>query len=161
MKFYAGIGSRSTPTDILNIFTKTAKWLDGRNYVLRSGGAKGADSAFEYGAINKQIFYANDATDRALEIASNFHPAWNRCSDYIKKLHGRNTFQILGRDLKTPVDFVICWTPDGCESHEDRSIKTGGTGTAISIASYYNIPVFNFANPDSIDRLREILKLIK
>lgn len=161
MKFYAGIGSRSTPTDILNIFTKTAKWLDGRNYVLRSGGAKGADSAFEYGAINKQIFYANDATDRALEIASNFHPAWNKCSDYIKKLHGRNTFQILGRDLKTPVDFVICWTPDGCESHEDRSIKTGGTGTAISIASYYNIPVFNFANPDSIDRLREILKLIK
>ena len=54
--------------------------------------------------------------------------------------------------------YVICWTPDGCESHLTRSIKTGGTGTAIAIASTNGIPVFNLKNADAIDRLHQFLK---
>jgi hypothetical protein len=57
--------------------------------------------------------------------------------------------QVLGEDLMHPSEFVVCWTPDGCERHEDRGLVTGGTGTAISVASQMGIPVFNVYNPDS------------
>ena len=164
MKYYAGIGSRNTPIDVMNAMTKTAKWLEKFNYVLRSGGAKGADTAFEQGITNpnmKQIFYQNDATEEARKIAKRYHPAWDRMSNFAKNLHGRNAFQILGRDLETPVDFVICWTPDGAETHKDRQYETGGTGTAISIANANGIRVYNFANENSINELRELFKDIK
>ena len=54
--YYAGIGSRETPKNKCRLMTKIAKILSGK-YTLRSGGADGADSAFEAGAgDNKQIF---------------------------------------------------------------------------------------------------------
>lgn len=162
MKKYAGIGSRSTPTDIQIHMTNIATWLELRGYILRSGGAKGADTAFEKGCVNnKEIYYAADANPEAEAIAKRYHKAWDQCGDYAKKLHARNAFQILGATLDDPVDFVICWTPDGCEHHKDRTIETGGTGTAISIASANNIPVFNLANTESVNSLRELLKIIK
>lgn len=147
--YYTGVGSRNTPQDILIIMEAIAKKMSSFGYMLRSGGAKGADSAFEKGAgNNKQIFYAKDATPDAMSIASKFHPAWNRCGDYARKLHGRNSFQVLGPSLNQPSDYCICWTSDGCISHATRSIRTGGTGTAISIAEYYGVPVVNLANHD-------------
>lgn len=161
---YTGIGSRSTPYDILIIMTKIAQWLEKKGYILRSGGAKGADKAFENGVVNvnnKEIFYANDANNEARQIAKRYHPAWHRMSNYAKNLHGRNAFQILGNNLNDPVDFVICWTPDGAETHNERCYETGGTGTAISIANQNGIRVFNLANAGSIDELRTFLKSLK
>lgn len=153
MKYYTGIGSRNTPEEILNFMTDIAKWLSSKGWILRSGGADGADKAFEKGSLASNIYYANDTTKAAMEIASQFHPAWNRCSDYAKKLHGRNAFQILGKNLSTPSKMVICWTPDGCKSHKARTIKSGGTGTAISIADKYNVPIFNLANKNDYQRI--------
>lgn len=156
-KFYTGVGSRTTPSYILSLMTKIAQRLSLEGWMLRSGGAVGADKAFEAGAGTGKVnvFYASDATAEAMAIAARFHPAWHRCSDYAKKLHGRNTFQVLGINLDTPSSFLICWTPDGCVSHETRSIQTGGTGTAISIASAYGIPVFNLARADHRARLEQ------
>ena len=45
--FYAGIGSRETPPEFIDEFIKIGKWLGSHGYILRSGGADGADSAFE------------------------------------------------------------------------------------------------------------------
>lgn len=147
MNYYTGIGSRSTPEDILKIMTKIATYFSRHNdlWTLRSGGAKGADKAFEDGADLKDIYYAKDAQgDKdAARIAEEHHPAWNRCSPYAKMLHTRNVYQILGKELDKPSKFVVCWTPDGCTSSIGRSIKTGGTGTAISIAHSFNVPVYN------------------
>ena len=58
MKFYAGIGSRKTPPSILRIMEHWADTLARDGWVLRSGGAPGADSAFERGALagTTQIF---------------------------------------------------------------------------------------------------------
>ena len=44
---YAGIGSRATPQAELEAMTEAAKMLSEKGYTLRSGGAKGADTAFE------------------------------------------------------------------------------------------------------------------
>lgn len=144
-KFYTGVGSRSTPKHALDLMSNIASVLGRSGWTLRSGGAAGADSAFERGCGSnfKEIYYARDCTPEAQKIASRYHPAWNRCSAYVRKLHGRNSFQVLGRDLNTPSKFLICWTPDGCAQHSSRSIKTGGTGTAISIAWYWNADIYN------------------
>jgi len=133
-RYYAGIGSRETPEYVLKKMTKIANKLD-RGFVLRSGGAKGADVAFEEGSTNKEIFTANDVTSEAVEFSSKFHPNWSACSDYAKKLHGRNAMILFGKDLNTPVEFIVCWTKSGK--------VTGGTGQALRIAKYYDIKVYN------------------
>ena len=157
MAFFAGIGSRQTPINIIKDMVHISKKLVSAGYTLRSGGADGADSAFELGADNailtddherKQIFLPwkgfnkrvsqfDHPTHDAFEIAKKFHPAWNKLSSGGKALHARNVHQILGPDLDSPVEFVVCWTPDGQIS--------GGTGQALRIAMKLEIPIHNLA----------------
>ena len=132
---YAGIGSRQAPEDILSFMTKIAEALDGLGYTLRSGGAIGSDKAFQAGSINSEIFRPNDATPAAIELAGKFHPAWHNCNNYVRKLHGRNSQIILGRELNIKVNFVACWTYGGN--------KNGGTALGMRIAEHYEIPIYN------------------
>lgn len=56
---FAGIGSRETPADVCADMALIANALERRGFVLRSGGAGGADTAFEDGVSSdnaKQIF---------------------------------------------------------------------------------------------------------
>lgn len=46
---YAGIGSRATPPEVLEQMTHAAGELEKQGCLLRSGGARGADQAFEKG----------------------------------------------------------------------------------------------------------------
>jgi len=141
VKYYSGIGARKTPVNILDMMQTLSSKLEKEGFILRSGGADGADTAFERGVEDPNhalIYTAQDLTPDAMQLTSKFHPAWNKCSDYVKKLHARNTLIILGRDLKTPASFIVCWTQD--------AQVIGGTGQGIRIAQAYNIPVFNLAN---------------
>ena len=149
---YAGIGSRETPDRFLKLFIHTGKCSANMGFTLRSGGADGADTAFEQGYDladdiekgKKEIYLPwkgyNDnpsehyfVSKEAIELAKKYHPAWSHCSQGARKLHGRNAYIILGEHLDNPVDFVICWTPE-----------TGGTQQALRMAKDYNIPIFNF-----------------
>ncbi len=153
---YAGIGSRQTPRIVLDTITKLARKLEEQGYILNSGGAAGADKAFERGVLMpscKNIFRADSATDETRNIACEIHPAPHALSGYVLDLMARNTFQIFGAELDRPVDFVVCWTPDGCSSHETRGRNTGGTGQAIEMASRKGIPVINMAIPGWQHRL--------
>jgi len=47
MKFYTGIGSRKTPIDIKTLIINITKTLANNSYILRSGGADGANLFFE------------------------------------------------------------------------------------------------------------------
>lgn len=165
MKYYTGIGSRNTPEDIGSLMEDIAKMLDQKGYTLRSGGANGADTFFEQGAKHKDIFlpwkgfngnqsqlYAN-SDNQATLLAEKHHPVWDKLPRPVRKLMERNVYQILGRDLKTPTSFVVCWTPDGCQSGKTRTWKTGGTGLAISLASSMDIPVFNLQRPEALGLL--------
>ena len=49
-KVYAGIGSRETPDTVLAILEALATVLARAGFVLRSGGAPGADTACEAGS---------------------------------------------------------------------------------------------------------------
>lgn len=146
--YYAGIGSRTTPQDVCNLMTRLAVSLEAKGYKLRSGGADGADKAFERGVrdtANKEIFRPKDATIEAIQLASEVHPAWHHCNDYARRLHGRNSQIILGRNLDVPVKFVICWTPKGNE--------VGGTALGMRLATKRGITVYNLADGDDAAHL--------
>lgn len=170
---YAGIGSRETPDDICLLMTAIAKRLEAEGLMLRSGGAKGADDAFEEGADNiKRIFlpwegFNGRASGRnftvvpfvgtAHRIASEHHPAWWCLSEGSMKLLIRNTPQVLGAACNDPSAFVLCWTPDG--SIGKTTSKTGGTGQAIRIAYAYGVPVFNLRRDDHREAWERFVEL--
>lgn len=154
-QYYTGIGSRETPSHILELMTKIAIYLDSLGFILRSGGASGADTAFSIGTNNKQIFlpwkgfnnctgiYLWDentkkkALNDVVECLGINH--WNNLSNGGKLLHLRNWRQIFGMDLNDKLsDFVICYTQNG--------IPKGGTRTAILLAMKNKIPIYNLGN---------------
>lgn len=187
MKYYTGIGSRNTPYHIQQLIIKIAYKLAGMGYTLRSGAARGADSAFERGASHwfedngesypapaslMQIYipwdsfvsipqdygdcYVSLARQKtkydAEKIASEIHPAWERCSRGAKALHSRNIYQVLGVNLTKPSSFLIAYA----EPAKDGGVK-GGTATAWNLAKKYNVPCFNLYLDQDRKRLEEFL----
>ena len=138
-KYYAGIGSRSTPHEITKIMVSLAQELEEKEYILRVGNHNRIDKAFNSGIINpkhKQVFTSEYIPmDKAKTLASEIHPAWDYCTEFIKNCHGRSVNQVLGEDLLTPIDFVISWTFNGD--------ITGETRTATVLANQHKIPIYN------------------
>ena len=167
--FYAGIGSRKTPAEVLRLFTAVAFVLGrDRGWTLRSGAAPGADTAFETGALMASVghdspdpeiylpwpgFEGRSAsqvrlespTREATKLASTYHPAWTRLSQGARRLHARNSHQVLGAMLDSPVERIVCWTPNGS--------GTGGTGQALRLADVHDIPVWDAGIPSVRARL--------
>ncbi len=158
MKYYTGIGSRETPLDLQTLMTQLAITLSSDNWVLRSGGAEGADSAFEAGASLKRIYLPwtgfNDkyADNRSYvvpeyneEMVLDYHPAPYRLSKAGMKLMSRNSYQVLGDKLDNPSSFLVCWTSDGKMS--------GGTAQAMRIATDFRVPIYNLYHENDLTSL--------
>lgn len=159
-KIYTGVGSRETPLDTLQEMKMLARCLAIRGYTLRSGGADGADSAFEYGCDQgngrKEIYLPwyrfNQNKSRlyiipedAYAIAETLHERWQYLKAPVRKLHARNVLQVLGQELNEPSQFVLCWTRGGAQ--------VGGTATAMRLAVELEIPIVNLWHGDVIKRL--------
>ena len=166
---YAGIGARATPRDIQSIMTAVAQKLEAEDWILRSGGAAGADQAFQRGVTNPaamQIFLPNErpfqghipgsqphlinyqqmpGAKQAFATVNQFHPAPERLSDYARHLMARNAMQALGPALNDPSKMIVAWTPGGQ--------ITGGTGQALRMAQTYGIPVRNLGNQDTLQSI--------
>lgn len=174
-KAYAGVGSRETPPAVLAGMRALAAELAGRGFILRSGAAAGADTAFEEGAAAadgaREIYlpwpgFNGRGTEsaklprpkrEAFPLAAGVHKAWTSLGPGPQSLHARNAHQVFGVGLNSPARFVVCWTKDACETGAGYSRGTGGTGMAIVLASRQGIPVLNMANPDWRQRLDAIL----
>jgi hypothetical protein len=136
---------------VLGLMERIARRLAALGWMLRTGGAEGADQAFERGAragggtvevflpwpgySGYQAATLERPSPRALEVAAPLHPAWSRLSPGAQKLIARNGHQVLGASMDDPVALVICWTPDGAEHERECGPGTGGTGQAIRLAS--------------------------
>lgn len=165
---YAGIGSRQTPENVLALMRDLAGQFARAGWTLRTGGAEGADQAFQVGAAQARgeielylpwdKYEANalvpvltpetciwpDPSWEAFSLASQYHPIWERLKQGAQKLHARNCHQVLGYDLDQLVNLIVCWTPDG--SIDGSGGKTGGTGMALRIARDNGAPlVLNLA----------------
>lgn len=215
---YAGIGSRETPLSMLKTMTKVADMLAKKGYTLNSGGAIGADVAFEgkpyptsftakedinektlkmkkgetvdigntrftaayylhakkdprlqissverssiYGTSNTVSFSPFDVTKNkygnaeiAKTVASEIHPRWGGLKDFAKNLMARNTYQIFGKDLATPVDFVLFYALET----DDPFRPKGGTGQAVEMARRKGIPTINMSSPNWEEQLEKVL----
>ena len=94
-----------------------------------------------------------DLISETERIASEVHPAWDRCNEWARGMHSRNCHQILGYDLQSPVDAVICWTPDG--------VVVGGTATALKLSMKAGIPIFNLGVSDKKSVLNDIKNFLE
>lgn len=152
--YYAGIGSRETPEWVLFEMTRIASFLESRGFILRSGGAPGADTAFQQGTTHLREIYIpwpgfQDLKPNGVDILdlktlplqdesfasiSQYHPAPDRLSSGALKLMQRNWYQVFGRNHQ-PSSFVICWTRGGSGA--------GGTGQAIRMAKDAGATIFD------------------
>jgi hypothetical protein len=162
MLTYAGVGSRKTPLDVLGMMSLAGRQLSEMGWMLRSGGALGADSAFASGTLKREVhlpwngynrFYVSkhpgaivpDITPEIEAIARDHHPAWNTMTDMVRRFMYRNVTIILGQHLNDYANMVMCWTPNG--------YVTGGTGHGLRVAKTFNIPVFNLAIEADVERV--------
>lgn len=173
---YAGVGSRKTPSLVLDRMTAIAEKLAREGWTMRSGGADGADQAFYegvdvvegkvelylpwagYNSHDPAAVRLDTPTQQAFGIAQSYHPNWVRLSVGAQKLHARNVHIVLGPDPSENVAanpsrwsaarFVVCWTPDGATKADATGTITGGTGQAIRIADSFKVEVYNLARPD-------------
>jgi hypothetical protein len=175
-KVYAGVGSRETPGSILSAMIALAKHLAQKGWTLRSGGATGADAAFEEGCDlgggKKEIFLPwrdfnknpssrflnltpldlSDKQDRpirrAIDLASQFHPLQTRLLTPTQKM--RTILTLMVRNSYQVLGESV--------TDEDKSqflvcwtpngVPVGGTRQAIVIAQHFKVPVFNLGHPE-------------
>lgn len=173
VKFYTGIGDRAVPEEVLAELEDIAYILADKGYVLRTANSGGADTAFINGAkeqggdnnveiwipwpsyckgVSSSIRYM-DSYVPFFDVVSNFHPAWDNCSEGAKKLLTRYLFTVTGEELADTdsySEFLVCWTPE--------AIELGGVGLAINLARYSDIPVFNLADDTQKESFIEFLE---
>lgn len=166
-KYYTGIGSRITPEYIGVGMISIAKDMAKKGYILRSGGAPGADTYFETGCDlvggNKDIYLPWNGfnglespshhildnlpnIEEARQLVKDVHRSWNRLTDGGKKLHTRNVYQVLGKDLHSPSSSVYYWSPSNT-----RGEISGGTRTAVKLAQSWNLPCYNLYDFNVLD----------
>lgn len=172
--YYAGIGARRTPPDILDLMEELARALARDGWRLRSGHADGADQAFERGAAgHADIFLPwpgfnrrpkptgrvhQTPADWAYARAAEHHPAWHQLREPVRAMMARNVHQVLGWAGEPPSVFVVCWTPDGATTAEETTQRTGGTGQAIRLAAHHGIPVLNLARQEHRARAEQHIR---
>lgn len=184
---YAGIGSRKTPLGQRELVQSIARQLGRSGYLLRSGGADGADTWFDEGARDvdgrRSVYLPwrgfNDVDDedavvfdrlpaarQAMEIAASFYQSpyggtWGDLKQSVRKLMARNVMQVLGDDCASPSKFVICWAEGTEFDGRGRILNVaGGTGQAVRVAHGHRVPVFNLALPEHARRLERFCQAV-
>jgi predicted NAD-dependent protein-ADP-ribosyltransferase YbiA (DUF1768 family) len=160
---YGAVGSRSLPRNhpLARLAEGTAARLERLGYVQYSGGADGADRAFERGvskSTNKIVFRpeydrdkqlpagymvidgpkAREARSIAMAVTSDF----TKLDQWGQDLHTRNAFQVLGPDLKRPVEFLLAIPK--AEPPE----RVRGTRATMAMAAANGIEVIDLTNRD-------------
>jgi len=151
-RFYTGIGSREATLDVCEKLERIAIRLAELDYVLRSGGAKGADRAFQRGAESvhgvTEIYKAKGKFKHMIpawcfeEVKKHMppnRPPFDSMEEHTRKLLARNMLQVLGEDGQAPSEFLVCWTPAG--------LTDGGTGYALRCAVAHGVMTYNLRNP--------------
>jgi hypothetical protein len=164
-RIYAGIGSRRTPANILKSMEYIGEQLapnwhlrsgfaDGADCAFGRGAEKAGGEFTMFlpwedyngapigisGFITPRptlglVSVAADTYNADPLVISNRKPNWDKLSDATRLLMVRNVAIVLGEDLQSPAECVVCWTP--------FAKAEGGTGMAIRVAKANNIPVFD------------------
>lgn len=185
---YAGIGARNTPQIILEVMRHLSAHLASIGFVLRSGGANGADTAFEVGVEDfeaSQFFNGEQQKVRRREIylpwagfnnnPSTLHPGNLPFSkeeiDFAARLHPnwaacRPSVQRLHASSVRQLIGHHSLCGESVELSrflvcwtENGAIR-GGTGQTIRMAQNLGVPVFNLGGPRNNTELERLVQEI-
>ena len=155
-KFYTGIGVAQVSGKMKDSISSIAKYFSDKGYTLRTDLDKGMNEAFRSSSESKELYAIEGET---VENAITAIP-----TDYIlsdmkenclsltainkesKKKIVRGYYELLGKDLKTPSEFLVCYDPcTGVVNHIHR------------LANRLGIKVYNLYEKDV---LKELLQQI-
>ena len=97
--------------------------------------------------------------DKVRAIANEMHPQARPLSKpgdkntYVHDLQARNTYQIFGENLDTPVDFVLYYAE---KDPNDPIRPKGDTGQAVEMAALKGIPTINMLDEDWKEQLQAV-----
>lgn len=172
---YAGVGSRQTPTPILEAMDRIAQTLGNAGVALSTGGAHGADHAFETGALRTRApltvhtpwpgynGYRPGSTGpfgidvirprpgatiqnhSYTDLARAHHPAWSRLTRGPRALFIRNV-SILAGALDPDGDLLpIRAVLAYTPTGLAHGRPAGGTGHTLRVAAQLRIPTINLS----------------
>ncbi len=182
---YAGIGSRETPVDILADMRRIGEALAARGFTLRSGGADGADLAFE--EISPGVIAPKGNRPREIYVpwkGFNLPPAKKAFDDRLFPGNSSADRSITARAQDIAARAHPAWQhcSPGAKSLHTRNVHqvlgmkldspvrfiiawtkdggpTGGTGQAIRIANDLEIPVLNLFDRSVRAEILKVLEL--
>ncbi|MCY3810281.1 MAG: hypothetical protein OXH15_00600 [Gammaproteobacteria bacterium] len=172
---YAGVGARRTPPDILDAMSDIAQTLGDAGTALSTGGADGADKAFETGALRTDapitvhtpwpgyndyrpgrdpetdidIVHPNStATVRGhtyADLAREHHPCWQRCSRGARALFLRNVSILAGALDDDGGTLPVRAVIAYTPNGLAVGREAGGTGHTLRTAAFLHIPCVNLS----------------
>ncbi len=172
---YAGVGSRRTPPDILDAMSDIAQTLGDAGTALSTGGADGADKAFETGALRTDApitvhtpwpgyngyrpgrqpetdidVVHPSATDIVrghayAELAREHHPHWDRCHRGARALFVRNVSILAGAQGDDGGTLPVRAVIAYTPNGLPVGREAGGTGHTLRTAAYLDIPCVNLS----------------
>ena len=170
---YAGIGSRRTPEPFLAAMADLAETLGRAGCILSTGGADGADRAFETGALRTDAPVTvhtpwpgyngyrpgrepesdidvvhprpTDAADGEpyLDLARRQHPHWERCGRGARALFVRNVSLLAGALGCDGAPLAVRAVVAWTPNGRSRGRDAGGTGHSLRVAAELGIPAVN------------------
>ena len=172
---YAGVGSRRTPPDVLAAMADIAQTLGDAGTALSTGGAYGADKAFETGALRTDapitvhtpwpgyngyrpgrdpesdidVVHPKPA-DRIrgtayADIAHEHHPQWSRCSRGVRALFVRNVSILAGALDDDGATLPVRAVVAYTPNGLALGREAGGTGHTLRAAAALGIPFVNLS----------------
>jgi len=185
VKYYTGVGSRETPDHIIEVMRQLGKKLADQGWVLRTGGAKGADQAFELGWVHHvqengdftkaEIFLPWDGYEkhtRDMMFGCNILPDLDNpelcmVAELIaEQIHPNWSACKQGaRKMHTRNVYQILGqdlkTPSSMlvawTKLTKQGLPMGGTATAIKLATNHKIPCFNLNKPEDLEKIQKYL----
>lgn len=162
-KYYTGTGHISVPKGIKNTIIELSAILAKKGYILRTGGEKGSDEAFEEGCDSidsslKEIYLpwegfndregiVFDKNQEIMEDMKDFHINIKAITIKAKYKLGRDYWELKGRDMNTPSEFLIIYdTGDGSANYTHR------------LANRYKIPVYNLYEKEVLNKVKKYIK---
>ncbi|MDE0458808.1 MAG: hypothetical protein OXI15_16055 [Chromatiales bacterium] len=172
---YAGVGSRRTPPEILDAMADIAQTLGDAGTALSTGGADGADKAFETGALRTDAPITvhtpwpgyngyrpgrDPETDIDIvhprstaiidghayaDLAREHHPYWKRCSRGARALFVRNVSILAGAQGDDGETLPVRAVVAYTPNGLPVGREAGGTGHTLRTAAFLHIPCVNLS----------------
>jgi hypothetical protein len=150
------------PDDIYEQIEKLAILAESKKLKIRLTTTNDIGKRLDSKLSNKEIVLPWDdfynakcdykTSNHAKLIAMRFQPNLSTLKPAIHAIVGHYVQLVLGQNLIAPIRCMVCWTPDGCETLNKRTVKTGRIGIAIAVASWINVPIFNLKNSNAYTR---------